>query len=199
MAPLPHPARQPGFAVVADAADVWNAVMTVSETGKSEGPGAVFGGFLDLAGVRADQTIGVAGPGGLEMAIALRRAGFDRVRCVRPPVGAGDVGGSDALILTGRPEYLGGLAARAAPLVGDGGVIIARLERLEDDAPIRGALLVCGLEADTTVHELAGGFVVIHRIRRNARPDPSPRPGPRPYAAGRVIPFAQRRRAGGGR
>lgn len=165
--------------------------MTASNSTASD---ASIGRWLDLAGVGPGQAICVAGPGGLEMTIALRRAGRHQIRCVRPPLAGADAASCDVLILTGRAEYMGGLAARAAALVRDGGAIIAWLERIEDDVAIRGALLVRGLEADTAAHQTAGGVMVIHRVRRDGGFDPTRAPDHRPGEGGKLLPFAPRRR-----
>ena len=171
---------------------------TETETAGSDEPAPPLERLLRLAGVRPDQSVSVAGPGALEVMIALCRAGYDRVECARQAACGGADESSDLLILTGPAEKLGGLAARAAPLVRDGGVIAAWLERIEDDPPIRGALLVHGLEIITSALDIAGGLTVIHRVTRKHRLAAASTPAQGGAETGAVLPFAPRRQAGRG-
>ena len=125
--------------------------------------------LVRIARVRTDQTICVAGPGSQETMTALRHAGHDRVKCARQAIRAGVDEISDLLILTGSPESLGSLCARMAPLVRNGGVVAAWLNRAEDDPLIRTALLVHGMEITTSVVDIGDGLVVMHRVWRSAR------------------------------
>ena len=142
--------------------------MTVVEFLDSN-PQDPFQRLVRLARVRTDQTVCVAGPDSPEVMTALGRAGHDRVQCARQATRAGEDEVSDLLILTGPAESLGGLCARMAPLVRNGGVVAARLDRVEDDPSIRTALLVHGMEISTSIRDIAGGLVVTHRIWRSAR------------------------------
>ena len=125
--------------------------------------------LVRVARVRTDQTICVAGPGSQAAMIALRDAGYGRVECARQAIRAGVDEVSDLLILTGPPETLGGLCARTAPLVRNGGLVAAWLNRIEDDPLIRTALMAHGMETTTQVLDVADGVVVMHRIWRSAR------------------------------
>jgi len=143
--------------------------MLAAEIANSNEPDPALQRILRLAAARRDQTVSVAGPGSLDVMIALCRAGYDRVECARQATCAGADETSHLLILTGPAQDLGGLAARTLPLLRDGGVVAAKLVGLEDDAPIRGALLVRGMEIMTSSVDKAGGPVVAHRIRRIGR------------------------------
>lgn len=153
----------------ANAGDIRNASMAVTTIANFDDPSAPLQRLLRLCGVPAGQTISVAGAGSLEVMIALCRAGYDRVECARRATCAGADETSHLLILTGQPETLGGLAARTLPLLRDGGVVGAWLERIEDDSAIRGALLVRGMEVITSQFDMAGGLAVAHRVRRRGR------------------------------
>ncbi len=140
--------------------------------------------LLRLAGARLGYSISVAGPASLEVMVALCRAGYARVECARQATCAGADETSDLLILTGPADSLGGLAARTLPLLRNGGVVAACLEQMDDDPPIRGALLVRGMEVITSTLDpgapnpgdpnpgvlgAAGGLIVAHRVRRQGR------------------------------
>jgi hypothetical protein len=120
------------------------------------------------SGVRPDQPVCVAGPASLDMLAALCRAGFERVECARQATCAGADEVSDLLILTGPPQAFGGLCARTAPLLRNGGVIVARMDRLEEDASLRAALLVHNFEISTSTVFLEDGVAVVHRVWRRA-------------------------------
>jgi hypothetical protein len=135
----------------------------------SEAPETPLQRLLRLAHVRQGQTVCVAGPGSLDLTKELCRAGFGRVECARQATSTGADETSDLLILTGPAESLGGLAARTAPLLRNGGVLAAWLERTDDDQPIRFALLAHGLEITTSTLDICGGLAVIHRVWRPGR------------------------------
>ena len=143
--------------------------MSVPQIAPSYPPESPLERLLRLAGARPDQTITVAGPDSLEMTVALCRAGYGRVECARQATCAGADETSDLLILTGPMESLGGLAARTLPLLRNGGVVAAWLDRVEDDPPIRGAVLVRGMEVITSVLDRHERLVVAHRVRRRGR------------------------------
>jgi hypothetical protein len=123
--------------------------------------------LLQLTGAGPDQSISLAGPGGLDLMVSLCRAGHNRVECARQATSAEADETSDLLILTGPAADLGALTARTAALLRDGGVLAAWLDRVEDDAAIRTALLVLGMEITTSTLVVAGGLVVIHRVWRS--------------------------------
>ena len=122
--------------------------------------------LLQLTGAGPEQSISLAGPGGLDLMVSLCRAGHNRVECARQATSAEADETSDLLILTGPPSGLGALTARTAPLLRDGGVLAAWLDRVEDDAAIRAALLIHGMEITTSTLDVAGGLAVIHRVWR---------------------------------
>ncbi|HEY2659216.1 MAG TPA: hypothetical protein VGI79_05800 [Caulobacteraceae bacterium] len=143
--------------------------MLAIETPISNEPEPPLQRLLHLTRVRPDQAISVAGPDSLAVMIELCRAGYSRVQCARQATCAGADETSDLLILTGPAEALGGLAARTAPLLRNGGVVAAWLERTEDDPPIRAALLVHGMEITTSTLDASGDLAVIHRVWRRGR------------------------------
>ncbi|MDR3506471.1 MAG: hypothetical protein P4L64_01090 [Caulobacteraceae bacterium] len=143
--------------------------MSLTEPSNSNPPDPPLRRLLRLMGARPDQTISVAGPDALDLMISLCRAGYERVECARQATCAGADETSDLLILTGPAEALGGLAARTAPLLRDGGVLAAWLTSVEDDPPIRGALLVHGMEIITSALDIMGGLAVAHRVRRRGK------------------------------
>jgi hypothetical protein len=124
--------------------------------------------LLHLLGVNPGQSVGVAGPGSLDIMVSLCRAGWERVECALQATCAGADETSDLLILTGPPESLGALAAKTVKLLRDGGVLVATLTRAEDDVSIRAALLAKGMTILQTTLGVAGGLVVAHRIARAA-------------------------------
>ncbi|HEY2050566.1 MAG TPA: hypothetical protein VGH03_14580 [Caulobacteraceae bacterium] len=124
--------------------------------------------LLKLLGVGPGQAVGVAGPGSLEIMVALCRAGWARVECALQATCAGADETSDLLILTGPPERLGALTAKTARLLRDGGVLLAFLDHPEDDAPIRAALLGKGLSVTASVLDSRTGCVIAHRVERPA-------------------------------
>jgi hypothetical protein len=124
--------------------------------------------LLQLLGVNPGQAVGVAGPGSLEVMISLCRAGWERVECALQATCAGADDTSDLLILSGPPEALGALTARTAKLLKDGGVLVATLSRVEDDVPIRAALLAKGMTILQTTLDTSSGLVVAHRVARAA-------------------------------
>jgi hypothetical protein len=125
--------------------------------------------LVRLTGVRPDQAICVAGPGSLDVMASLCRDGFDRVECARQATCAGADEISDLLILTEAPDRLGALCARTAPLLRNGGVVAAWLSRIEDDPPIRTALLAHGMEITTSTLDIAGGLIAMHRVWRRVQ------------------------------
>jgi hypothetical protein len=143
--------------------------MRAIETANCNQPEPPLQRLLRLAGARPEHSLSVAGPGSLELMIALCRAGFDRVECARQATCAGADETSHVLILTGPAAGLGGLAARTLPLLRDGGVVAAWLDGPEDDQPIQGALLVRGMEILTSAFDRPGGLIVAHRVRRAGR------------------------------
>jgi len=143
--------------------------MLATQVANCNQPEAPLQRLLRLAGAHPDQTITVAGPGSLELMIALCRAGYERVECARQATCAGADETSDLLILTGPADSLGGLAARTLPLLRDGGVVAAWLGETCDDPPIRGALLVRGMEVIRATVDRAGGFAVAFQVRRRGR------------------------------
>jgi len=125
--------------------------------------------LLRLTGVATNQTISIAGPGGLGLMVELCLAGYERVECARRSTCQGADETSHLLILTGPAEGLGGLAASALPLLRAGGMVAAWLDRIEDDAPIRAALLVRGMEVIASTLDHQDGLMVAHRVRRRGR------------------------------
>src|SRR5271168_5108285 len=89
--------------------------------------------MLRLAGIDRSRTVSVAGPGGLEIMVALCRAGWDRVECALQATCLGADESSDLLILAGPGDKFGALTARTAGLLRDGGIIAANLEDLSQD------------------------------------------------------------------
>jgi hypothetical protein len=124
--------------------------------------------LLHLLGIRPGQSVGVAGPGSLDVMVALCRAGWERVECALQATCAGADETSDLLILTGPPGSFGALAARTAKLLKDGGVLVAVIERVEDDVAIRAALMAKGMTILQTTLNAQGPRIVAHRVARAA-------------------------------
>ena len=119
-----------------------------------------------LARAHRGHAVSVAGPDGLEAAIALCRAGFDQVACARQAIGAAEA--SDVLLFAG-PMTRGELAdtiARTGRLLRSGGAFVAQLAHPADDAVIRAALAVQGLAIAASRFDVAAGWLVAHRVER---------------------------------
>ena len=143
--------------------------MLATQVANCNQPEAPLQRLLRLAGAHPDQTISVAGPGSLDLMIALCRAGYERVECARQATCGGADETSDLLILACAPDRLAGLATRTLPLLRDGGSVAAGLTRMGDDLLIRDALLVRGMEILTTAIDDRGDPIVVHQIRRRER------------------------------
>lgn len=125
---------------------------------------------LLLASVGTNDLICVAGPDGLDAMVSLCRAGFERVECARQATCAGADEACQLLLIVGRTDAqaLSDTVARTARLLADGGLLIAQLSRLADEAGVRHTLRALGFEAPSSVFDRSATPLVLLTVRRAA-------------------------------
>jgi hypothetical protein len=118
---------------------------------------------LELAAVRQDDRVAVAGPDSLQAMISLCRAGFERVECAREATCSCADGACDLLLIVGplTAEALAETLRRTARLLKDGGVLIAQLTGPEAQAAIHPALAKAGLSIGGQVIDCFAGRLVM--------------------------------------
>ncbi len=123
-----------------------------------------------LGRLRANQSVSVAGPDGLEAMLALCRAGFEQVTYARGAGGFLEAG--EALLIAGpmsRRDLAASLAA-SGRVLRHGGVLVAQLAHPADDAVVREALAAQALTVTRSRFDVAFGWLVSHGLERQATP-----------------------------
>ncbi len=124
--------------------------------------------MLRLAGAGPQSAVCVAGRGAVDLLVKLCRDGFARVECLRQATCACADGSADVLVIPGglATESLVSVLLRTARVLRDGGVLVLRLDEIDDDCAVQAALAGLNWRADSAVYDLSAGVLVAHRVRR---------------------------------